>query len=71
MNKVVDYMLAAKYIVAQYTGYPSFINEAECGVFTDGGGSERCLDAAIDMPPASRDAAGLAGREWLLEQSKL
>ena len=38
MNKVVDYMLAAKYIVAQYTGYPSFINEAGCGVFTDGDG---------------------------------
>ena len=67
MNKVVDYMLAAKYIVAQYTGYPSFINEAECGVFTDGAGLKDCLDAAIDMPPTARDAAGLAGREWLLE----
>ena len=67
MNKVVDYMLAAKYVVAQYTGYPSFINEAGCGVFTDGAGLKDCLDAAIDMPPAARDAAGLAGREWLLE----
>lgn len=67
MNKVVDYMLAAKYIVAQYTGYPSFINEAECGVFTDGAGLKDCLDAAIDMSPTARDAAGLAGREWLLE----
>lgn len=67
MNKVVDYMLAAKYIVAQYTGYPSFINEAECGVFTDGAGLTDCLDTAIDMPRATRDAAGLAGREWLLE----
>lgn len=67
MNKVVDYMLAAKYIVAQYTGYPSFINEAGCGVFTDGAGLKDCLDAAIDMLPATRDAAGLAGREWLLE----
>lgn len=67
MNKVIDYMLAAKYIVAQYTGYPSFINEAGCGVFTDGAGLADCLDAAIDMPPNARDAAGLAGREWLLE----
>lgn len=67
MNKVVDYMLAAKYIVAQYTGHPSFINESECGVFTDGAGLTECLDAAIDMPRATRDAAGLAGREWLLE----
>ncbi len=67
MNKVVDYMLAGKYIVAQYTGYPSFINEAECGVFTDGFGLADCLDAAIDMPPTTRDSAGLAGRKWLLE----
>ena len=67
MNKVVDYMLAAKFVVAQYTGYPSFINEASCGVFTDGASLSDCLDAAIDMTPAARDAAGLAGREWLLE----
>ena len=30
------------------------------------GQGEDCLDAVIDMPPA-RDAAGLAGRKWLLE----
>ena len=50
MNKIVDYMLAGKFIIAQYTGYPSFINEAGCGVFTDGAGLGECLDAAIDMP---------------------
>ena len=59
--------LAAKYIVAQYTGYPSFINEAGWGVFTDGAGLKDCLNTAIDIPRATRDAAGLAGREWLLE----
>lgn len=67
MNKVVDYMLAGKYIVAQYTGYPSFIDEAGCGVFTDAAGLAGCLDAAIEMPRDERAAAGLAGREWLLE----
>ena len=61
MNKVVDYMLAGKYIVAQYTSYPSFINEAACGVFTDGAGFA-CLDDAIATPRAKRDAIGLAGR---------
>ena len=67
MNKVVDYMLAGKYIVAQYTGYPSFINEAACGIFTDGPGLAACLDDAIATPRAKRDAIGLAGRTWLLE----
>ena len=66
MNKVVDYMLAGKYIVAQYTGFPSFINEAGCGVFTDGEGLAKSLDAALDMSAAARDAAGMSGREWLL-----
>ncbi len=33
MNKVVEYMLAGKPIIASYTGYPSMINEAECGYF--------------------------------------
>ena len=66
MNKVVDYMLAAKYIVAQYTGYPSFINEAGCGVFTDGDGLPDSLNAALDMPADERDSVGMAGREWLL-----
>ena len=67
MNKIVDYMLAGKYIVAQYTGYPSFINEAECGIFTDGDGLFDSLNAALDMSADERDAAGMAGREWLLE----
>ena len=40
---------------------------AGCGVFTDGAGLKDYLDAAIDMPPTTRDAAGLAGRKWLLE----
>ena len=67
MNKIVDYMLAGKYIVAQYTGYPSFINEAGCGIFTDGDGVFDSLNAALDMSADERDAAGMAGREWLLE----
>lgn len=29
LNKVIDYMLSGKPIIASYTGYPSMINEAE------------------------------------------
>ena len=32
LNKVIDYMMAGKPIVASYTGYPSMINEAACGI---------------------------------------
>ena len=61
---VVDYMLC-KYIVAQYTAI-SFIDEAgavSLPVRWVWKLSRQRLTAA-----ASRDAAGLAGRKWLLEQ---
>ena len=35
MNKVVEYMLAGKPILASYSGHPSMINEAACGTFID------------------------------------
>ena len=37
LNKVVDYMLAGKPIVASYSGFPSMINEARCGSFVHAG----------------------------------
>lgn len=33
MNKVVEYMLSGKPIIAQYSGFQSMINEAGCGEF--------------------------------------
>ncbi len=33
LNKLIDYMLAAKPIIASYSGYPSMVNEAQCGTF--------------------------------------
>jgi len=31
MNKIVEYMLSAKPILASYTGYPTMINDSNCG----------------------------------------
>ena len=33
LNKIIDYMHNGKPIVAEYSGYPSMINESKCGVF--------------------------------------
>ena len=33
LNKVIDYMLSGKPVLASFTGYPSMINEAECGSY--------------------------------------
>jgi len=37
LNKVIDYMLSGKPVVASYTGYPSMINEADCGSYVPAG----------------------------------
>jgi hypothetical protein len=67
MNKVVDYMLAGKYIIAQYEGYPSMINESGCGVFTNREGLARCFDDALKMTSEVRSLRGKRGRSWLLQ----
>ena len=33
MNKMIEYMLAGKPIIASYSGYQSMLNEASCGIF--------------------------------------
>lgn len=70
LNKVIDYMLAAKPIVASYTGYPSMVDEAGAGLSAPAG-DEMALKAAIlrfrQMTAAKRQEIGEAGRRWLLE----
>jgi glycosyltransferase involved in cell wall biosynthesis len=70
LNKLIDYMLAGKPIVASYSGYPSMIDEAECGTFVPAGDAEALRDELVrlaNMPPAERAAIGERGRAWLLE----
>lgn len=73
LNKVIDYMLARKPIVASYTGFPSMINEAGSGSFVPSG-DVGALRAEIlryaEMPAATRAAMGAAGREWLLRHRR-
>lgn len=69
LNKVIDYMLAAKPIVASYTGYPSMINEAECGSYVPAGNVTALhseIQRYVAMEPEQREAMGRNGREWVL-----
>jgi len=69
MNKVVEYMLAGKPVVASYSGYRSMLNEAECGVFVPSGDADQLVEAFLmfaDMPRETREAMGRRGREWIL-----
>ena len=72
-NKVIDYMPAAKPIVASYTGFPSMINEAGSGSFVPAGDAA-ALRAEIlryaQMSPETRNEMGAAGRDWLLRHRR-
>lgn len=68
MNKVVEYMLASKPIIASYTGYPSMINEAECGQFINSTEANDLKKAILDisnMNEDDRNKLGNNGREWI------
>ncbi len=69
LNKVIDYMLSGKPVVASYSGFPSMINEAGCGSFVPAAD----VDALVNeikryktMGGKERQAMGEKGREWLL-----
>lgn len=70
LNKVIDYMLAAKPVVASYNGYPSMINESGCGVFVPANDVDVLVAATLDIKlrsQAEREQMGARGREWLLQ----
>lgn len=69
LNKVIDYMLAAKPVVASYSGYPSMINEAGCGTYVAAGDVSALMEEVLryaSLPVEERLLIGLRGREWIL-----
>ena len=73
MNKVVEYMLAAKPIVASYAGYPSMINEADCGKFVNSENPKDLMKAILkytNMPKEQRSLIGMKGRDWIYSERK-
>jgi glycosyltransferase involved in cell wall biosynthesis len=70
LNKVIDYMLSGRPVLASFGGHPSMIDEAGCGVFVRPGDPSAVaqeLRRFAAMPTEDRHAMGVRGREWLLE----
>lgn len=70
LNKLTDYMLSGKPIIGSYSGYPSMINEADCGLFVEAENPHALFDAFVlmlQMPTAERTKMGQRGSEWILE----
>lgn len=68
MNKVVEYMLAGKPIIASYNGYPSMIDEAKCGVFIKDNDPENIKSEIIKIALLTKEELikiGESGRNWI------
>lgn len=73
LNKVVDYMLAGKPILASYSGFRSMINEADCGWFVEAENSGALAEELLKLASVESNelaATGLRGREWILQYRK-
>lgn len=73
LNKVVDYMLSGKPVLASYSGYPSMIDEAECGFILpaeDFYSLANKIEELSLMSEEDLDSIGAKGREWILNNRK-
>lgn len=69
LNKVIDYMMAGKPVLASYTGYPSMINEAECGSYVPANDVLALKNEVLrysEMSESERERVGQKGKKWLL-----
>jgi glycosyltransferase involved in cell wall biosynthesis len=72
-NKLIDYMMAGKPILASYSGFKSMINEAESGFFIEAENPKEineALNRIIDIPKQELEEMGSKGRSWLIKNRK-
>lgn len=70
LNKVIDYMVSGKPIIASYTGFPSMINEANCGTYVPAGDVESLrgeIEHYANMSHSDLAEIGLRGKSWIFE----
>lgn len=69
LNKLVDYMYSGRPIIASHSGYPSMINEADCGVFLPAGDVEALKSEILrmsDLDPTELREIGARGKRWII-----
>jgi len=70
LNKLVDYMMAGKPVVASYSGYPSMLNEAGSGIFVNTNSTEAIIEGIrkyANMSIERRQEIGSKGKKWIEE----
>ena len=70
LNKVIDYMLSNKPIIASFSGYPSMINEANCGYFIPAENPQllvKEIKRLYLMTETELNEIGKNGSDWLFK----
>ena len=73
LNKLVDYMLAGKPILGSYSGFPSMINEAECGWFVPAEDHVALAEKIVALSAFDKDVLvkiGERGSKWIRENRR-
>ena len=68
LNKIIDYMLSGKPILGSYSGFPTMINEANCGWFVEAEDSDGLAKKIIEISKIDKQkliSLGNNGREWI------
>ena len=69
-NKLIDYMMAGKPVLASYSGYQSMINEAGSGFFIppeDADAIKQKIEQLINMNFEDLNNMGIAGKQWIIK----
>jgi glycosyltransferase involved in cell wall biosynthesis len=70
LNKLIDYMYSGRPVIGSYSGFPSMINEADCGEFVPAGDAQalaHTLQSWVQRPAHELDDMGERGRQWVLK----
>ena len=70
LNKIIDYMLSANPIIASYEGFPSMIDEANCGVIVppnDPVAIRHAIEEYARIGSVERQKIGSRGRHWIID----
>jgi glycosyltransferase involved in cell wall biosynthesis len=69
LNKLIDYMYSGRPVIGSFSGFPSMINEADCGELVPAGDAEalaRALKMWSTKDPELLRAVGERGRDWVV-----
>ena len=70
LNKLINYMLSSRPIIASYYGYKSMINEANCGEYIDVNNAiklEKTIIKLLKLSDKERSKIGIRGKKWIFK----